>query len=521
MEEMSSAVALPFRMGSSLCDNSMEITRLKLITDTAMLLSDPIDDSTGGGCSCHSEIVIMVEAGDGVSLEPQVVSGSDEDEIILVQPEKSLESSRSLLIISDGNGSSCSIVKDLPLLHASPEIGTPSLVDAAVISLLNADLVTAPYPLLEKLSSDAPVVVNDAPVILLPVVAQATEEIQICRTSQHPLIVSNHTPLWGHVSICGGRPEMEDAMAIVPHFLEISHQMLTGSHLVDGCLNPSSTHSSGHYFGVYDGHGGAQVANYCKERMHMALIEEIRKLEGSACGVGNDCQKKWETALTNCFLKVDAEAGGEVNGKSGISEEFSNPCSAEPIAPETVGSTAVVAVLFSSHIIIANCGDSRAVLCRGKQALPLSVDHKPSREDEYERIEAAGGKVIQWNGFRVFGVLAMSRSIGDRYLKPSIIPDPEVTFLPRTKEDECLILASDGLWDVMTNEEACDAARRRILMWHKKNSMTAPVERGGADPAAQAAADYLARLALQRGSKDNITVIVIDLKAHRKFKSKA
>lgn len=99
----------------------------------------------------------------------------------------------------------------------------------------------------------------------------------------------------------------------------------------------------------------------------------------------------------------------------------------------------MVAILFSSHIIVANCGDSRAVICRGKQPIPLSVDHKvkyklevifyvfisialilsinvcmlqPNREDEYARIEEAGGKVIQWNGYRVFGVLAMSRSIG-------------------------------------------------------------------------------------------------------------
>ncbi|KAL9675784.1 hypothetical protein QQ045_003990 [Rhodiola kirilowii] len=155
--------------------------------------------------------------------------------------------------------------------------------------------------------------------------------------------------------------------------------------------------------------------------------------------------------------------------------------------------------------------------------MALSVDHKPDREDEYARIEAAGGKVIQWNGYRVFGVLAMSRSIGDIYLKPSIIPDPEVMFIPRTKEDECLILASDGLWDVMSNEEACDIARRRILMWHKRNDgPLLSTERGvnGIDPAAQYAAEHLSNRALQKGSKDNITVIVIDLKSQRKFKTK-
>lgn len=112
-------------------------------------------------------------------------------------------------------------------------------------------------------------------------------------------------------------------------------------------------------------------------------------------------------------------------------------------------------------------------------------------------------------------------------MKPWIIPVPEVTVLPRAKDDECLILASDGLWDVMSNEEACEMARKRILLWHKKNgtgtSSASLPERGGdiMDPASQAAAEYLCKHALQKGSKDNITVVVIDLKAQRKFKSKA
>lgn len=107
-------------------------------------------------------------------------------------------------------------------------------------------------------------------------------------------------------------------------------------------------------------------------------------------------------------------------------------------------------------------------------------------------------------------------------MKPWIIPEPEVMFVPRAREDECLVLASDGLWDVMTNEEVCEVARKRILLWHKKNGAASPTERGsGVDQAAQSAADYLSMLALQKGSKDNISVIVVDLKAQRKFKSKA
>ncbi|XP_047322868.1 probable protein phosphatase 2C 6 [Impatiens glandulifera] len=313
----------------------------------------------------------------------------------------------------------------------------------------------------------------------------------------------DYIPLWGFTSICGRRPEMEDAFATLPCFLKIPIEMLTcDSNIVaNNCLS----HLTGHLFGVYDGHGGFQVANYCRERLHNVLAEE---LENAVSGSGNaNCQEKWRKAFRDCFVKVDSEVGGGDGG--------------EPLASETVGTTAVVAVVCSSHIIVANCGDSRAVLCRGKEPMALSDDHKPNREDEYARIEAAGGKVIQWNGHRVFGVLAMSRSIGDRYLKPWIIPDPEVMFIPRTKDDDCLILASDGLWDVMTNEEVVDLARKRIIVWHKKNGTTLPSERGeGIDPASQAAAEYLCNRALQKGSKDNITVIVVDLKSQRKFKSK-
>ncbi|KAJ7951563.1 Protein phosphatase 2C [Quillaja saponaria] len=316
---------------------------------------------------------------------------------------------------------------------------------------------------------------------------------------------------------------MEDAIAVVPRFMKIPLRMLIGDNLISG-ISQSLTHLNSHFFGVYDGHGGSQVANYCRERIHLALVEEI--------GVVNDVlsdgslvenqQALWQSTFSSCFLKVDDEIGGKAGrnilGGDGYD---SSPCF-EPVAPETVGSTAVVVLVCSTHFIVANCGDSRAVLCRGKESVALSVDHKPNREDEYARIEASGGKVIQWNGHRVFGVLAMSRSIGDRYLKPCIIPEPEVMFVPRARDDECLILASDGLWDVMTNEEVCEVARRRILLWHKKNGVEDVGERGiGIDPAAQAAADYLSMLALQKGSKDNISVIVVDLKALRKFKTKS
>lgn len=79
-------------------------------------------------------------------------------------------------------------------------------------------------------------------------------------------------------------------------------------------------------------------------------------------------QEQCRKAFSNCFLKVDAEVGGAPKDTNGST-------SVPPIAPETVGSTAVVAIVCPTHIIVGNCGDSRAVLCRGKAPVPLSVDH--------------------------------------------------------------------------------------------------------------------------------------------------
>ncbi|GMI83913.1 hypothetical protein HRI_002060500 [Hibiscus trionum] len=319
------------------------------------------------------------------------------------------------------------------------------------------------------------------------------------------------TPLWGFTSICGRRTEMEDAVAAIPRFLLLPPHMLNVQTISDHSIR----NLTAHFYGVYDGHGGCQVANYCRERMHSAFAKEI-DMTKACIDDDNGRQEQWRKAFTNCFIKVDTEIAGGPRGNGGNNDQR------EPVAPETVGSTAVVAIVSSTRIIVANCGDSRAVLYRGKLSMPLSLDHKPDREDEQARIEAAGGKVIQWNGPRVSGVLAMSRSIGDRYLKPWIIPDPEVTFVPRAKDDECLILASDGLWDVISNDEACEVARKRIGLWHKKYGDQLTGEKGGEgiDPAAQSAAEYLSRLALSKGSKDNISVIVVDLKAQRKFKKR-
>lgn len=191
-------------------------------------------------------------------------------------------------------------------------------------------------------------------------------------------------------------------------------------------------------------------------------------------------------------------------------------CGCHPMQMALGGSTAVVAILSPEHIIVANCGDSRAVLSRGGRAIPLSVDHKPDRSDELARIEAAGGRVIFLNGARVEGILAMSRAIGDKYLKPVVIAEPEITFTKREPEDECLILASDGLWDVLSSDLACQVARECLREKNPPAKAGPQIEEEGAGALypsrSMLAAALLTRLALGRRSADNISVIVVDLK---------
>ncbi|CAH9130166.1 unnamed protein product [Cuscuta epithymum] len=490
MEEMSPAVAVTVRLSNTIVDsptNHVEITRLKIVTDGSSCNGVKVDvngrDSlvVGGGSSADNHSPSVLKLG-------KILSVQETNEI---------------------NGEELTSDMRLPIAVEFEGIDNGEIV-AKVISLEEQDISSSPTTI-------------KASVVALPLSGEKDHGKGCGVKSVYEL---DCVPIWGCVSICGKSQEMEDATTAAPNFMRIPIKMFIGDHVMDG-FSQTLSHLTSHFFGVYDGHGGSQVASYCQERIHLALAEELKfcKDDPISCDINvrDVRQLLWERVFKSCFLKVDDEVGGKVRPGDETSRlETSAPkCTSSIIAPETVGSTAVVAVISSSHIVVANCGDSRAVLYRGKEAMALSIDHKPNRKDEYTRIEASGGKVIQWNGHRVFGVLAMSRAIGDRYLKPWIIPEPEVMFIPRAREDECLVLASDGLWDVMTNEEACEAARKKILIWHKKNGST-PFQRGtGSDPAAQAAADYLSMLALQRGSRDNISVIVVDLKAQRKFKTKS
>ncbi|CAB79893.1 putative protein [Arabidopsis thaliana] len=266
-------------------------------------------------------------------------------------------------------------------------------------------------------------------------------------------------------------------------------------------------------FGVFDGHGGARAAEYVKQNLFSNLIRHPKFISDTTA------------AIADAYNQTDSEFLKSENSQN-----------------RDAGSTASTAILVGDRLLVANVGDSRAVICRGGNAIAVSRDHKPDQSDERQRIEDAGGFVMWAGTWRVGGVLAVSRAFGDRLLKQYVVADPEiqvltfcqnlllyiknatllltiehnlhwisiVSYLNGTLQNflrslisingkfqeekvdsslEFLILASDGLWDVVSNEEAV--------------GMIKAIE----DP--EEGAKRLMMEAYQRGSADNITCVVV------------
>ncbi|KAI8118309.1 probable protein phosphatase 2C T23F11.1 [Lucilia cuprina] len=193
------------------------------------------------------------------------------------------------------------------------------------------------------------------------------------------------------------------------------------------------------FFAVYDGHGGATVAQYAGKHLHKFILKRP------------EYKENMEEALKQAFLDIDYEM-------------LYNESWGEQMA----GSTAVVVLIKDNRLYCANAGDSRAVACVNGEVMTLSMDHKPNNEAESKRINEGGGWV-EFN--RVNGNLALSRALGDFVFKRNENKKPEeqiVTAYPdvetrKINEDwEFLVLACDGIWDVMSNQEVIDFCRSRI-----------------------------------------------------------
>mmetsp|Transcript_60980 Transcript_60980/g.96959 ORF Transcript_60980/g.96959 Transcript_60980/m.96959 type:complete len:535 (+) Transcript_60980:46-1650(+) len=169
------------------------------------------------------------------------------------------------------------------------------------------------------------------------------------------------------------------------------------------------------------------------------------------------------------------------------------------------------ALLSDEHdqwLFVANTGDSRGILVSVTgEITEMTHDHKPNNTSERQRIQSDGGRVVFFGTWRVEGVLAVSRSFGDRLLKRWIIPDPEVmAHKINSKTDLFLILATDGVWDTVSNQEA---ARCAIECWNNPQQSHLSLNQR-----LRGIAQKITSFAYTRGSMDNITTLVVHLPSH-------
>lgn len=250
------------------------------------------------------------------------------------------------------------------------------------------------------------------------------------------------------------------------------------------------------YLAIYDGHGGRDMVEYLEHGLSFHVAQELRHIHNNNNTGNNDyndndtSSNKMQLCLERAFLMADCHAA-----QCGVS---------------TSGATVIVCLVKrvaetnQTIIYCANAGDARAVLCHQGTTTRLSRDHRGDDPDEAERIKKSGGIIFKG---RVLGVLAVSRSLGDHCMKNFVIAKPhynEITinnnknnnFEKQSKENSSvkripnvLVLACDGLWDVMDDQEVIDLA---LQCEHKKTEV----------------AQILIAEAIRRGSTDNISVVV-------------
>jgi serine/threonine protein phosphatase PrpC len=307
---------------------------------------------------------------------------------------------------------------------------------------------------------------------------------------------------------------------------------------------------------VFDGHGGGGVSQYLRDHLHLVLAEQLDHQERNQKANSvfrNDLKRFFGKGLHNKNASNESnhsqsndEAKSNPDGNSSQSSkagDLSNlgklpiPAVATALQDafdqidkeilhkdefEYQGSTAVAVILHEANdgkrtLISANIGDSRGVLSRGGRAIDLTRDHKPNDDKEKARILAMGEK-IEWDHYcKVHRVrnLSLSRAIGDRFAKPAVSGEVEIQRFPvNDRKDEFILLASDGLWDVMSSQEVVSYVHKRLHAAPKEGAALSCEE----DIASlkylrrKNMSRFIANEALRRGSGDNISVVIVWLK---------
>eukprot|EP00573_Skeletonema_grethae_P004498 CAMPEP_0201696904 /NCGR_PEP_ID=MMETSP0578-20130828/8392_1 /ASSEMBLY_ACC=CAM_ASM_000663 /TAXON_ID=267565 /ORGANISM="Skeletonema grethea, Strain CCMP 1804" /LENGTH=554 /DNA_ID=CAMNT_0048182939 /DNA_START=123 /DNA_END=1787 /DNA_ORIENTATION=+ len=226
--------------------------------------------------------------------------------------------------------------------------------------------------------------------------------------------------------------------------------------------------------GVFDGHGGAEASQFCSDW----LSSYIRK--------DKDYPSNISAAMKSAFTTVDKDfvASGFLDG--------STACACSIIGDEKV--------------ICCNAGDTRAIIVKKNGSfVPLSEDHKPDRSDETTRINELGGRVIHWGRWRVEGVLAVSRSIGDARLKPYVTAEPDIVEHTIQDDDMFLVIASDGVWDTMSSDLVAKFCLVNTCKIVEKDLVVD-------DSLFRWIARQISKRARENGSSDNTSVIVASLR---------
>mmetsp|Transcript_97814 Transcript_97814/g.277255 ORF Transcript_97814/g.277255 Transcript_97814/m.277255 type:complete len:640 (-) Transcript_97814:185-2104(-) len=241
------------------------------------------------------------------------------------------------------------------------------------------------------------------------------------------------------------------------------------------------------FFGIYDGHGGRDCVSFVRQRLHINIVAALHAKGGldKSSQVHHDMYE----SLVQGFRETD--------------RQFLNMAQALEGFNGGSGCAAVVACVVGGWVWCANVGDSRALLCRDGRAIQLSLDHKPDREDEKRRIEDAGA-FVSWG--RVNGRLALSRAFGDVDCKTQVskrgeLPvtaEPEIRAARLTPEDEFLLLACDGVFDVFSSQEAVDFIYARL----------AAMPQNEQDPQ-RAVQDIVHEAIHDRRSRDNVTALLV------------
>jgi serine/threonine protein phosphatase PrpC len=297
----------------------------------------------------------------------------------------------------------------------------------------------------------------------------------------------------------------------------------------------------GRFVAVFDGHGGSGVSQYLKKHLynsmkrnlHLKLWEETELLHANLQELSTTLNHSSELVEgDNTFGSTDEKpmipsVSSQVAAlRSAFAEMERDVITDDELRHQ--GSTSVAVVVHESEdghrtLLSANVGDSRAILSRNKKAVDLTRDHKPNDEREKARILAMG-ETIEWDRFaRVHRVksLSLSRAIGDRYAKPAVSSEVEIMHYPIIEEDdadEFILLASDGLWDVMSSADVVQFVHSYIekeLMREIKYQQIATKEdedfftNNYKFVLRKSMAKHVAREAIRRGSADNVCVVMV------------